>query len=188
MTDEEIELETAPANRVTIKPPKLTCDVIESQTILEELGMGAMSKQDQSNNLGIADGKRTIGLNDLLRLGAFVEGSGVVPLDHGAILMTRQVMLRQMLRLEALAQKMTALSDVMDVTHAIGFLGDRIGKISTIGIRTKVAAEEAAEELRRKKQPSWDTGAGVGTIPIQAQPGSTVHVHTNGVAAAPPPA
>lgn len=176
------EIEPFDSDRTPIKAPKLACDPDDAKKILEELGMGKLSRADADDEL--PPEVRAPSLNDLWKLGAFVEGSGVVPLDHGAILMTRQVMLRQMLRLEAQAQNLVRFVDIKDMTYAIGFLGDKIGKISTIGIKTKVAAEQAAEEIRKKKQPSWDAGAGVGTMAVQAQAGSTVHVHTapNGVA------
>jgi hypothetical protein len=182
------ELEPNEQDRAVIKAPKLSCDATEAKTILDEIGMGKLSTKDDD---AASPELRAPTLNDLLKLGAFVEGSGVVPLDHGAILMTRQVMLRQMLRLEEKAQNLATFADIKDITYAIGFLGDKIGKISTIGIKTKVAAEEAAEELRKKKQPSWEAGAGVGGAPVtavQAQAGSTVHLHAapNGVAATPP--
>lgn len=184
------ELEPLLDDRTPIKPPKLSCDEAEAKKILDEIGMGAISRADKDEP---NPEFRAPSLTDLLKLGAFVEGSGVVPLDHGAILMTRQVMLRQMLRLEEKAQNLVTFADIKDITYAIGFLGDKIGKISTIGIKTKVAAEEAAEELRKKKQPSWEAGAGVGGVPVtavQAQAGSTVHLHAapNGVAATPPAA
>lgn len=172
------EIEPKEIDRTPIKAPKIVCTDLEAKQILEGVGMAALKRKGDDAPPDI----RAPELADLLKLGAFVEGSGVVPLDHGAILITRQVMLRQMVRLESKAQELTALEDIKDITYAMGYLGTQIGRISTIGIKTKVAAEEAAEELRKKKQPSWQAGA-----MVQAQAGSTVHLHQppNGVAAAP---
>jgi hypothetical protein len=171
------EIEPPEGDRTAIRGPKIVCDGMGAKQIMNELGMGEIARKDAT-----VDAVQPITLDHLLKLGSFVEGSGVVPLDHGAILVTRQVMLRQMLRLEQMAGTLKTLRDMKDITQAMGYLGAQIGRISTIGIKTKVEAEVAAEELRKKRQPSWGHGTTVGPV-IQAQNGSQVHVHTpNGVA------
>lgn len=172
------EIEPREDDRVTIRPPRVTCDEKSAEAILDELGMGKISRTGDDE-----DTSRNPTLNDLVRLGAYVESSGVVPLEHGAILVTRNVMLRQMLRLEKKASECNTLADIKDITHAMGFLGDKIGKLSVIGIKTKVEAEVAAEEMRRKRQPSWAHGQAVGGTFVKAEPGSQVNL--NGVAATP---
>jgi hypothetical protein len=101
-----------------------------------------------------------------------------VPLDHGAILLTRQVMLRHLLRMEEVGRTCNKLETLKELAYAMGFLGDRIGKLSTIGIKTKVAAEEAAEEIRKRKQPGWAPGTNL--TPVQITGPTTVHMNTGG--------
>jgi hypothetical protein len=163
---------------VAIRPPRLEVSEDDAKQIMDELGLNPVADHVS----------RPTEVKDLIRLGRFVEGSGVVALDHGAILLTRQVMLRHLMRLEAVAQdcerNITAGDEesfkrMKDLTYMIGYLGVNIGKLSTIGIKTKVAAEQAAEELKKNKQPTWVPGT-----MVQAQPGSTVNL--NGVADKPP--
>lgn len=158
--------------KTAIIAPQINCTEEEAQQILTDLGMADLSRNGgpHSSDKGAPPGTM-IALRDIMRLGKYVEGTGVVSLEHGRILITTQVMLRQMMRLEEVAAQTRAddWERHKDITYSMGYLGEKIGKMSQIGIRTKIMADVAKEEESKRKVVSWVPGTA-----IQA---NTVHVH-----------
>jgi len=134
--------------------------------VMQEIGLGhGPATHDNVDVEGI-------NLTQLMKLGAFVRGQGVVSLDHGAILVTRTVMLRQMLRLHKKAEQLESVEDLKDISQAMTAIGTAIGRISQIGIKSNGTIVAPPAENRPKVE-SWPMGTAV-----QAQPGSTVVINT----------
>lgn len=157
--DEKALIEASPSDFV--RPPQVSLVVTEKEadTILESIGLGKIPASDRGG----------MSLSDMMKLGVFVEGSGVVKLDHGCILISRTVLMRQLIRLDDKAQTVANVEEMRDMSAAMASLGSAVAKLSAIGIKAR-SQVEAAKEMK-PKQTSWMPGAMVGVAP-----GSTVLV------------
>lgn len=167
-----VEIEIADANQddaVAIAPPKIKCSELEANQIMEELGMGVASSAESAGQLSISK---------LMKLGVFASGEAVA-LEGGAVLISRGALVKQILRLNALAERCGTVEDMADISKSMAILGATIAKLTKIGTRSDVVIAAPADNKPRVE--SWPLGTAV-----QAQAGATVIVN-GGVASQSPP-
>lgn len=135
--------------------PALTVTEAEANDIMAQFGLVHIAK---STTIGLSGVAAELGLAQMLKLGTFIEASGGVRFDRGAVMVAEKVAIDHLVRMndEAKSGKLT-LKELKELAYPIGYLVGQIAKLAALGIKSKTILEVAGE-INRPRRPSWNPG------------------------------
>lgn len=141
-----------PKDQIEVPAPPIEVNDEEAEQIIRELDL---VKLDNPPTPG-QEKKSGIDVRKQIRLGIFCESVGGVRLRGGALLISEQIALRHMQRLDAAAANLKTAEELKNMSYPIGYLHGQIAK--TTGKAKIVVEYVPTGDAQLRGSESWTPG------------------------------
>lgn len=144
-----------PNGKLDVAAPTIEVTDQEAEEIIRELDLVKLSPAGDAE-----EKKAGIDVRKQIRLGVFSETIGGVRLRGGALLISEQIALRHMQRLDEAAAKLSSPEELKNMSYPIGYLHGQIAKTTN---KAKVIVEYVSPtgEAQARGSESWEPGTKV---------------------------